>query len=219
MTITIAGELTGLGVGATVVVDKEATTCTGSCLAGPSCDSCGEPLDGEACLTRTRGFWGTHPHIADLYDPVTVCGTTITGTAANSCSTSEALCTSAKDYKQNPQYLELVAQLTAAKLNLNATAALAVGATCSGFRFNEETILQIIARCDSDMAAICNGSKATISNSGCIEALDAFNNSQDTGFDETPSPFDSPGPAQPEQCQLARGNGKAIGKNSTTTCP
>ena len=52
-----------------------------------------------------------------------------------------------------------------------------------------------------------------ISNSGCIEALNAFNNSQDTGFDQEQPPFDRPGPANVTQCQLARGNGKAIGVN------
>jgi hypothetical protein len=210
MTLTIAGELTGLGLGAAVVVDKESTTCTASCLAGPSCDPCAPPPPEGECLTRTRGFWGTHPHVAAQYDPVTVCGKVIDGQAAGTCSTSEGLCTSSLDYKQNPQYLELVAQLTAAKLNLNATAALFEGATCSGFTFDGKSIQEIIAACEANY---CNASKQAISGSGCIEVLDAFNNSEDTGFDQTPAPFDHPGPAQPAQCSASRGNGKAIGKN------
>jgi hypothetical protein len=212
MTVSIAGELTGLGLGAAVVVDKESTSCTESCIAGPSCEPCnGGGGDDGACLTRTLGFWGTHPHIAAGYDPVTVCGNVINGQDANTCSTSEALCSSNNDYKSNSPYLQLIAQLTAAKLNLNATAALFEDATCSGFEYEGESIQEIITRCDT--TAICGGNKNTISNSGCIEALDAFNNSQDTGFDVTPAPFDRPGPAQIHQCQAARGNGKAIGKN------
>ena len=53
----------------------------------------------------------------------------------------------------------------------------------------------------------CDANKNAISGSGCIEALDAFNNSPDTGFDQTPEPFDRPGPAQVGECQAARGNG------------
>jgi hypothetical protein len=210
MTVEIAGELTGLGKGAAIVVDKESTSCTASCIAGPSCEPCEDepPPEDEPCLTRTLGFWGTHPHIAERYDPVTVCEHVIDGQSANACSTSEALCTSALDRKGNPNYLQLVAQLTAATLNLNATAELA-DATCGDFVFNGESIQDIIARCDTE--ALCGGNKQTISNSGCIEALNAFNNSGDTGFDQTPAPFDKPGPAQVDECQAARGNGKAIG--------
>jgi len=210
MDVTIAGELTNLGVGAAVVVDKEATTCTANCLAGPACD-CGGGGGGEECLTRTRGFWGTHPHIATLYDPVTVCGKEIDGQDAGTCSTSEALCTSANDYKKNPNYLTLIAQLTAAKLNLKATAGLFSGAICSSYEFNGKSIQDIIAECET--TDLCNPNAKDAHLSYCIAALDDFNNSQDTGFDVTPSPFDKPGPADVTQCQLARGNGKAIGVN------
>lgn len=209
MTVAIAGETNGLGTGATVLVDKASNSCTASCMAGPSCTACDEtPTEGGECLTRTRGFWGTHPYIAAMFDPVEVCGHSIEGYDAGECSTSEALCTNAKDRKANPPFLELIAQLTAAKLNLNATAALFQGATCSDFTYNDETIQQIIARCEP---SLCDGSKKAISESGCIEALDAFNNSEDGSLDVTPAPFNGPGPADVEQCQLARGNGKAIG--------
>ena len=162
-------------------------------------------------MTRTLGFWGTHPAIAAEYDPVIVCGDMINGQAAGTCSTSEALCSSNLDYRQNSPYLQLIAQLTAARLNLNATAALFGGATCSSFTYNGKSIQQILAECET--SAICGGTSNAISTSGCIAALDAFNNSQDTGFDQTPSPFDRPGRAQPAQCQAARGNGLAIGVN------
>ena len=158
MTVSIAGELTGLGSGAAVVVDKEGKSCTESCIAGPSCEPCdGGGGDDGACLTRTLGFWGTHPHIAAEYDPVTVCGKEINGQAANTCSTSEALCSSNNDYKANSPYLQLIAQLTAAKLNLNATATLFDGATCNGFEYEGDSIRDIIARCET--AAICGETK------------------------------------------------------------
>lgn len=215
MTLNIAGETNSVGLGAAIVVDKEATTCTASCLAGPSCDDCTGTPPGSQCLTRTIGFWGTHPHIAGLYDPVTVCGLKVDGQNANACSTSEALCTSSNDYKQNPTYLSFVAQLTAAKLNLNATAGLFGSANCSTWRYQGKSIQQLISDCES---ANCNARKQSISVSGCIAALTAFNESQDTGFDVTPSPFDKPGPASIEQCQRARSNGKYIGAAGGLGC-
>lgn len=60
--------------------------------------------------------------------------------------------------------------------------------------------------------ALCGADHRTISDSGCIEDLAAFNESQDT-FDETPPPFDSPGPANPTECTIANGNGIVIGSD------
>ena len=60
----------------------------------------------------------------------------------------------------------------------------------------------------------CNANKRTIGASGCIEAIDAFNNSQDIGFDVTPEPFDRPGPAAPSQCRGARFDRIVIGKDA-----
>jgi hypothetical protein len=192
-----------------VLVSKDATTCQATCGAGPSCNKCDEPVDGAACLTRTRGFWGTHPHIITelVLLPITVCGKEQTQTASNYCSTSEALCTSADDRKANPTSLSLVAQLTAAKLNLKATAKVAEGATCSDYEstiFTDKTIQEIIAYCEANY---CSGNKNQISASRCIEALDEFNRSGDTGFETDPEPFNRPGPAQVAECQAARGNG------------
>jgi hypothetical protein len=202
MTLTIPGEETGPGLG--VVVSKAGDNCIESCVAGPSCEPCEDNGNGDgACLTRTRGFWGTHPHIADDFLPITVCGTVQDTTDASTCGTSEALCTNAKDRPGNPPSLNLVAQLTAAKLNLAATAA-TVDGTCEDFEYNGKSIQEWVEHCEANF---CDASKQAISGSGCIEALDAFNNSQDTGFDETPSPFDHPGPAQVDECQKARGNG------------
>jgi hypothetical protein len=202
MTLNIPGENTGPGLG--VVVSKAGNNCVESCMAGPSCEPCDGGNGGGACLTRTRGFWGTHPHIAADFLPITVCGKDQMTTVASVCGTSEALCTSAQDRQGNPPSLTLVAQLTAAKLNLAATLE-TVDGTCEDWEYGDKSIQEWIALCDTPQ--ICNASKQAISGSGCIEALDAFNNSLDTGFDEVPPPFDQPGPAQVGECQKARGNG------------
>lgn len=225
MNLTIAGELTTLGSGPVVVVDKEGQTCTASCMAGPSCSRCDDPPEGDECLTRTIGFWGNHPWITNNYTPVLVCGKTLgcsgaatanasPGCLAGSCdSVVEGLCSNpGVELNSNTSYVSMVRQLTAAQLNLNATAALFPEATCSAFTYMGKSIQQWIGECE----ALCGADAATLSSSGCIEALDAFNNSQDAGFDVTPSPFDRPSVddfgkisgADPRQCGKAKGNGK-----------
>ncbi len=219
MTVKIPGESSKPGLGATVLADKEGgRECTYSCLAGPSCDSCDpSPPPGDTCITRTRGFWGTHPHLIAGTDtrslnllPIDVCGAVVSVTPANACSTSEALCTSANDLKSNPEYLSLAAQLTAAKLNLQTTAAVSDGGSCAAWSFGGKSIEEWITYCESNY---CDASKAAISGSGCIQALDDFNNSEDILDEfggETPSPFDRPGPAMTAECQRARGNKKYV---------
>ena len=242
MTLSIAGELTGLGAGPAVVVDKEANTCTASCLSGPSCTPCGGD-DGAECLTRTIGFWGNHPWITNDYTPVSVCGVALgcngaaTGNASPGCpagtcdSVTEGLCSIPSELSANQAYVSMVRQLTAAKLNLSATAAHFPGAACSSFVAMGKGIGQWIDECE----ALCGADKSTISASGCIEALDAFNNSLDTGFDVTPSPFDRPSVddfgrisgADSRQCNVAKGNGKdpklvigkKVGSNDCTGGP
>lgn len=126
------------------------------------------------------------------------------------------------ELKSNTAYVSMVRQMTAAQLNLNATATHFLGATCSTFTYGGRSIQQWIADCES----LCGADEATISLSGCIEALDAFNNSQDVGFDVTPSPFDRPpvddfgriSGADSRQCGKAQGNGRdpklVIGKKA-----
>ena len=157
----------------------------------------------DLCLTRTPGFWGTHPHVAVQFLNIDVCGVTIDNTTAgNDHSTAEAMCISGQDAKKaNPkssmQYLQLVRQLTAAKLNIAASAE--GGATCD--TVGGEDIDALIESCE----LLCGASDKEIAQSGCIEGLDAFNNSVDTL--ETFGPFIQPGPAAPAECQDARGNG------------
>ena len=69
------------------------------------------------------------------------------------------------------------------------------------------TALTVIDECEG----LCGADHQTISESGCIDDLAAFNESQDT-VTMTPAPFDSPGPADPSECREARGNGVVIGK-------
>jgi hypothetical protein len=223
MTLSIAGELNKPGRGAAVVVDKESTTCESSCMQGPSCDPCVSPPPGDACLTRTIGFWGNHPWITNNYAPVTVCGNTLgcngdaDGESDPSCpagtcdSIMEGLCSIGSE-DTNQAYIAMVRQLTAAKLNLNATAVLFNGASCASWQYDGRTIQEWISYCESD--PICGGTKGRISKSGCIEALDAFNQSEDGNLTVTPAPFDHPATddygntsgADPSQCGHAQGN-------------
>lgn len=236
MTLQIAGETTELGLGAAIVVSKESADCNESCIAGPSCERCDVPPPPEGpCLTRTLGFWGTHPWITNDYDPVAVCGVGLDCSGpsdgesnpsclAGSCnSIMEGLGSVGGESPKDSSYIAMVKQLTAAKLNLNATAALFAGAACGDFLYQDQTIQQWIAYCEG----LCGANKATISNSGCIEALDAFNNSQDTGFEATPSPFDRPpvddfgntSGADPSQFQAAQSGGYVIGKKPNECKP
>jgi len=235
LTLNIAGETTGLGLGAAVVVDKEATACTSSCLAGPSCERCDKPGGGNHCLTRTLGFWGTHPWITNNFasdaSPVVVCGKALDcddpddgrsapACAAGSCdSVMEGLGSSpGQELSTNQPYVVMVKQLTAAKLNLAATRALAPAGSnvCTEWSYGGKSIAEWASLCEG----LCSAGKATISGSGCIEALDAFNNSQDSGFDQTPPLFEQPGVddhenvsgADSSQFNLAQGKRSPPGK-------
>jgi len=164
----------------------------------------------DLCLTRTPGFWGTHPHVTVQYLDIEVCGKTIDTTeAGNNHSSAEAMCMSGTDAKKagsNMHYLQLVRQLTAAKLNVAAS--LEDGGTCD--TVGGVNIDDLIERCEA--AALCGDSGpkggSLITASGCIGLLDAFNNSEDTL--DVFGPFVSPGPAAPGECQEANGNGVIV---------
>lgn len=235
MTVNIPGETNGIGLGAAIVVSKESTECNASCIAGPSCDRCDEPTSEEdACLTRTAGFWGTHAgtrpngalgvtdQVLETAGSITVCGkpldtVAVDGTSNDCKSTSEALCVApGNESKSNPSYASLVRALAAAKLNLAATAALP-GGNCSGYTYDLDGsgpqpamhISDIIAYCEG----LCGANNGKISNSSCIEALNGFNQSDDT-YPTLPALFATPGPATPAYCQAANGDGKVIGRGS-----
>ncbi len=204
MRLSIAGEQPTLGAGAAMTVTKAGPECATDCILGPSCEPCdgGPPTEIE-CLTRTPGFWGTHPHITNLFLPVTVCGQPLNVVEAGSCdSATEAMCVSpGRESRGNRAYSQLVRQLAAAKLNINAS--LASNGFCG------PDIDARIQECE----ALCDANQKTISSSGCIEDLAAFNESLDS-FPFTPPPFDSPGPANPTECRKANGNGVVIGKGA-----
>lgn len=203
MRLTIAGEMPTLGSGNASTTTKAGRNCASDCILGPACHRCGVAPPEDQCLTRTAGFWGNHPHISNLFLPVTVCGKPLNKVEAGSCdSATEALCVApGRESRSNPAYAQLVRQLTAAKLNLEATSA--NGGRCG------DAVADRIVECE----ALCGNDQETISTSGCIEDLAAFNESLDT-FPFTPPPFDSPGPANPRHCQRANGNGIVIGKGT-----
>ena len=228
MKLEVAGEENRPGLGATVVVSKESGDCNESCLAGPSCEPCNPPPGGAECLTRTLGFWGTHPWVTNNYAPVTVCKNELVCNGADdgesnpscqalSCnSVMEGLGSIGGEINKDAAYISMVKQLTAAKLSLNATAALVPGATCSEWSYQDKSIQKWIEYCET----LCSKSQSQISSSGCIEALDAFNNSEDNGFAVTPAPFDRPplddhgniSGADPSAFQAAHSGGYVIGK-------
>ncbi len=152
------------------------------------------------CLTRTPGFWGTHPHVTSQYLSLDSCGLTLDSTEPKTvASATEDMCISgqdAKGAKTSMQQLQLVRQCMAANLNLAASRA--GGGSCDG------TVEARIASCCSSLCS-SGASGSSISNSMCIEDIDAFNNSADTLAPY--GSFLSPGPADPTSCKSSRGNG------------
>jgi hypothetical protein len=156
----------------------------------------------EGCLTRTPGFWGTHPAVTDRYLDVQVCGTTIDNImVGSSTSAIEALCSMGTDKKiLGQQETQLIRQCTAAALNVAAT--LAEGGNCA----SDTNIATVFAAC-CDADSVCTGVDTGYSISECIYLVDEFNNSMDT-FD--PEAFNNPGPAKPTKCQNSKGNGVVV---------
>jgi hypothetical protein len=220
MTLQIGGEMVDeLGTGPIVTADKETNECSSACIAGPSCYGCEPTPAGEQCITRTLGFWGTHPWITNDYVPVTVCGESLTcdGLATGDDPKSTPVCeyghcndvmeglgSIGGELKTNAPYVAMIKQLTAAKLNLSATED-EFDASCSSFCCDLSTGNQVWAddgECPAGSQSIqdvittceglCDASKKDISGSGCIECLDAFNKSKDVIDDSTPSPFSKP---------------------------
>jgi hypothetical protein len=187
-------------------------------------------------VTRTRGFWGTHPWITNNYGPVDVCGQAAgcsgaqtasqspTSCTLTPCGTSimEALGSNGPEYKQCVEYAAFVAQLAAAQLNLAATATLYPDdAQCTEWRSSADlTISQVLAMCNTVSACSC----ASVSLlTECTAALDDFNNSPDAlGDGPTLAPFDRPGVddggkvsgADPSAFTQASKTKKVVGKGS-----
>jgi hypothetical protein len=163
----------------------------------------------EGCITRTPGFWGTHPGSdarIGTYDflPQTVCGTPLTNVAAgNGNSAIEAMCSVGTDGKiLGPNKTQLIRQCTAAYLNVAVT--LAEEGDCSSGYPQLNAVLD--ACCDSD--SICTGEyQGSYTMGACINILDEFNNSEDTLDSEL---LNRPGMADPTACQGSKGNGVVV---------
>jgi len=173
-----------------------AKTITG--VADDLCEPCG-----AGCLTRTPGFWGTHPHVTVKFLPLENCGITIDNTFAGvPGSSAEDMCWGGRDFKAvdtSSSQLQLIRQCMAANLNIAATAA--GSGSCDAAYPN---INSIIDTCCDDLCS-SGPTKGEISGAGCIGLLDAFNNLNDTL--DPYGDFIRPGPAQSGECREANGNG------------
>ncbi len=143
-----------------------------------------------------------------------VCGIPIDNVGvATPGSAVEDMCVGGEDFTANdtsPQQLSLIRACTAAALNMSVTAE--AGGDC-GLEF--PGLMDAYQVCCVDL---CNSGSAgqDISETLCIETIDAFNNSADTiscgGPIEPPFPF-CPGlggngfNAEPDACSEATGNG------------
>ena len=184
----------------------------------------------EGCLTRTPGFWGTHPFIIedrvgsinpktgedrslDLL-PLSVCGVVLDTTAAvakatkkpvcdySGHSTSEAICSVGSDHKclNSDDNLTQLVRQCTAA-KLNVAASQALEGSCA----NIMDIGATIAGC-CETADTCATGANDYTVSWCIGALDAFNNWDMDGLN---FPF-STGPADSSQCKAAKNNGVVV---------
>lgn len=167
-------------------------------------DPCYKPGDG--CLTRTPGFWGTHPHVTALFLPLNHNGLDITNVDAyTDGSAIEDMCSVGTDAKNavdpatTNTNTNLARHCMAAVLNIAASESL--GGSCSSVHagLNEQ-----IGECCTD-PGMTGESKSDIDAAACIGFLEAFNESPDTLA--TQGPFVSPGPADSEACRDSKNNG------------
>jgi hypothetical protein len=218
--VAVTASLTGLETDAcnraTVTCTVGETESTVSVMADDVC----EAMLIEGCLTRSPGFWGTHPDVTAQFLPVDVCGATLSVTDPNVAgSATEDLCFSGRDFKAagtSPQQLQLIRQCAAAALNVAATSS--VGGSCEAIF---PGINDTLERCCGGQDPMCNTAATgqEIGASECIALLDAFNNSSDSL--EPFEPFVSPGPASPSECKRANGNafvnpGRTLGPPSAS---
>jgi hypothetical protein len=230
-TANVLGGVFGLNVGDTNISTPDSADITGananfcntahiSCSTGTgtaTADSstvCNVPPPPGDCISRTPGYWGTHPNQTDsvINGSLTVCGITLTGfgqpLTANSAV--EDLCESNQDavsnnvQKTSDQQLQLIRQCTAAAINmkLSGNGDVAAGLqACSSF----PNIATTFGNCCVGPTSVCDSGQTAqfISNSGCIGTLDAFNNQFDNiSF---PDGFVNES-ANPTACGVANGN-------------
>lgn len=187
--------------GGTCATDADCGTKTVTDTASEECT-----VAGEGCLTRTPGFWGTHPNVTAEFLDVWSCGHTLGETAAGvEGSATEDLCSIGRDKGEydSPQQAQLTRQCAAAALNIAASAEL--GGSCE----EELSFARFSECCGVELCA--EGTKDEITASGCIEDLDAFNNAELGEFDDQELchvlELGPPCAADPSQCQIAGDNG------------
>lgn len=209
---------------AAVTCTANGTSDTESVAVGATC-----PVS-SGCFTRTPGFWGTHPDVTGQLLPLTVCGITLTTTNAFTSgpakhpapfSATEDLCESGADFKganTTPQQLQLIRQCTSAALNIKASN-LATNPSLSCLQADPTAVVSFGACCvgSATVKPVCNNggvapSATSPSIDTCIGILDDFNNK----FDNTdfPSFLTNTNGANPDQCQIANGNGIVNGGRS-----
>lgn len=143
----------------------------------------------STCLTRSAGFWCHHPSAAANFLPVTICGQPLDAGPAGSCTAAvEAMGSVGTDITIFRQRVQLIRQLTSAKLNLAATTD--INGTCPDIQPTVVSCEALLCSCSTDNEAL----------SDCIGDLDSFNNSGDS----VPLASD---PADPTECKDARDNG------------
>ena len=165
----------------------------------------------EGCLTRTPGYWGTHPEVTVEFLPITSCGTVIDAFD----EAVQDMCVNAFDAKNNGvsvQELLLIRQCTAAMLNLSATGFF--GGECESAIPGDISLLERIAFCCEELCT-SGATRQEIGESGCVEDLDSFNNF--SGLDDPLDLMDlcpneligteAPCDADSAQCEEANGDG------------
>lgn len=202
----------------TVTCDIQDTSKQISDTAEALCD-----VPEDECITRTPGFWCTHPSVTNLFLDVTSCGLTLNNVQVGTPGSAIEDLAKGGEHKAadtSPQQLQLIRQCTAAALN--QAASLQNDGDCGGTALDASTFGNVFQQCCTQL---CPGATAAeIDGSGCIGLLDQFNNSEDT-FATLPPPFDSLGSsfscepdafsptitsrcnAQSDRCDIANGNG------------
>src|SRR5262245_38774599 len=135
-------------------------------ISGGTADAC-------QCLTRTVGFWGTHPDITEIYlsfggkSFLPVCGKKVNSVGTDACSAIQAICVDigveAAEEGVPTYFLQLVRQLTAARLNLRATWTEGGGCT--------QELTDLVADCDHLCEAFTKGTatRQQLLDSECVE--------------------------------------------------
>jgi len=197
----------------TVSVTCEIADSGGKTITDEAEDEC--EAFGDDCLSRSPGFWGAHPEIADPFLPLSSCGVEINNTLAGmDGSAVEDLCSVGRDPKDEcvfGQQVQLERQCMAANLNFAATMEEFDSSCDNAF----PGAAQMLAECCNMEGSVCTsaltpGEEAVNSRTinGCIEALDAFNNNNAAEPEDlSGTPFETPGPADPSACQNSKNNG------------